>query len=106
MKATATTFSAILLLSVAISVVSTTADGAYGVAPATKPELPYKVKEKEIPKPVAVQGLIYCKSGSKLIPLKGITQITISQLNTDNFYCKFLKERKKGQNIYLLQVQD
>ncbi|KAJ9560163.1 hypothetical protein OSB04_005323, partial [Centaurea solstitialis] len=34
-------------------------------------------KEKELPKPIAIQGLIYCKSGPKLIPIKGaITRIT------------------------------
>ncbi|XP_071689235.1 protein SEED AND ROOT HAIR PROTECTIVE PROTEIN-like [Rutidosis leptorrhynchoides] len=74
MKTTTTTFSAILfLLSVTVSILSATADGASSVAPATKPAIPYKVKDKETPKPIAVQGLIYCKSGSKLIPLKGAT---------------------------------
>ncbi|XP_071689236.1 protein SEED AND ROOT HAIR PROTECTIVE PROTEIN-like [Rutidosis leptorrhynchoides] len=74
MKTIATALSTILfLLSVTLSIVSTTADGAYAVAPSTKHEIPYKVSEKETPKPIAVQGLIYCKSGSKLIPLKGAT---------------------------------
>ncbi|XP_024964718.1 proline-rich protein 1-like [Cynara cardunculus var. scolymus] len=62
-------------------VVSTSAGGGYGVAPATKPaaEIPYykMTKQNEISKPIAIQGLIYCKSGSKLTPLKGaIARIT------------------------------
>ncbi|KAI3685005.1 hypothetical protein L6452_34236 [Arctium lappa] len=74
MEATTTTrFSAIVfLLSVVVSAVSATAGGVYGVSPTTNPEIPYKMnKEKELPKPIAIQGLIYCKSGPKLIPLKG-----------------------------------
>ncbi|KAK9078879.1 hypothetical protein SSX86_002937 [Deinandra increscens subsp. villosa] len=70
MKPIAATCSIILLFSLAFSVVSTVADGGYGVAPVTKP---YTTKDKETPKPVAIQGLIFCKSGSKLIPLKGAT---------------------------------
>ncbi|KAJ9560206.1 hypothetical protein OSB04_005366 [Centaurea solstitialis] len=77
---TATRFSAIVfLLSVVVSAVSASAGGAYGVSPATNHEIPYKMmtKEKELPKPIAIQGLIYCKSGPKLIPIKGaITRIT------------------------------
>ncbi|KAI3700741.1 hypothetical protein L2E82_45379 [Cichorium intybus] len=60
------TFSNVVFLFwVAVSIVSASADVGYGV--------PYKMKEKEIPKPIAIQGLIYCKSGSKIIPLKGAT---------------------------------
>nr|XP_043626125.1 protein SEED AND ROOT HAIR PROTECTIVE PROTEIN-like [Erigeron canadensis] len=71
MKSIATTFSVILLLlSVAISFASATADGtAYRFAPATKPKMPYK----EMPQTIAIQGLIYCKSGSKHAPIKGAT---------------------------------
>lgn len=72
MKATTATFSTILLIfSVAASVVSAYAGGAYGFAPTTTPTIPYKTKDKDIPKPIAIQGLIYCKSGSKLTPIKG-----------------------------------
>ncbi|PWA94882.1 Pollen Ole e 1 allergen/extensin [Artemisia annua] len=76
MKATTITFSAIfLLLSLAVSDVTASADGGYGLTPTkpAKPELPYKIKEKEVPKPIEIQGLIYCKSGSKVFPLKGAT---------------------------------
>ncbi|KAJ0744675.1 hypothetical protein HanPI659440_Chr10g0390371 [Helianthus annuus] len=74
MKATATTFSAIVFLfSVVTSVISVTADGAYGVTSTTKPRIPYKPYDNEISKPIAIQGLIYCKTGSKLIPIKGAT---------------------------------
>ncbi|KAI3526869.1 hypothetical protein L1887_06135 [Cichorium endivia] len=37
------------------------------------PEKPMLPKVPEHPKSIAVQGLIYCKYGSKLIPLKGAT---------------------------------
>ncbi|KAF5787566.1 hypothetical protein HanPI659440_Chr10g0390361 [Helianthus annuus] len=71
MKATTTAFSAIVLLfSVVTSVISA---GTYEVTPATKPRIPYKPYDNEITKPIAIQGLIYCKSGSKLIPIKGAT---------------------------------
>lgn len=60
----------VFLFCVVLSIVFASADAAYGVA--KLPEIPHKMKEKEIPKPIAVQGLIYCKSGSKFIPLKGI----------------------------------
>ncbi|KAI3685007.1 hypothetical protein L6452_34238 [Arctium lappa] len=76
MEATTATrfFAIVFLLSVVVSAVSATVGGAYGVSPATNPEIPYKMnKEKELPKPIAIQGLIYCKSGPKLIPLKGAT---------------------------------
>ncbi|XP_076908911.1 protein SEED AND ROOT HAIR PROTECTIVE PROTEIN-like [Bidens hawaiensis] len=61
MKTTTTTMlcAIVLIFSVATSVVSASAYGAYGGAPSTKP--------------IAIQGLIYCKSGSELIPLKGAT---------------------------------
>ncbi|CAI9285523.1 unnamed protein product [Lactuca saligna] len=61
----------VFLFCVVVSIVFASADAAYGVA--KLPEIPHKMKEKEIPKPIAVQGLIYCKSGSKFIPLKGAT---------------------------------
>ncbi|KAK1417122.1 hypothetical protein QVD17_26244 [Tagetes erecta] len=64
----------VLLFTVAVSVVSAYDGGAYGVDPVTKPStIPYKIKDNEIPKPIAIQGLIYCKSGSKLTPIKGAT---------------------------------
>ncbi|KVG18323.1 hypothetical protein Ccrd_026542 [Cynara cardunculus var. scolymus] len=54
---------AIVLLLSAVMVVSTSAGGGYGVAPATKPaaEIPYykMTKQNEISKPIAIQGLIY-----------------------------------------------
>lgn len=77
MKATTITFSAVfLLLSLAVSDVTASADGGYGLTTTkpAKPELPYKIKEKEVPKPIEIQGLIYCKSGSKVFPLKGISE--------------------------------
>lgn len=36
-----------------------------------KPEKPLLAKALEHPKNIAVQGLVYCKHGSKLIPLQG-----------------------------------
>ena len=68
------TFSTVVfLVLVAASVVSSSADAVYGDGrPASLSEIPYKIKEKKISKPIAVQGLIYCKSGDKFIPLKGI----------------------------------
>nr|GEV23184.1 uncharacterized protein [Tanacetum cinerariifolium] len=72
MNSTATAFSATVLLLLVV-VVSVSADGSYETALTTKPEIPYKIKDKEVPKSIAVQGLIYCKSGSKVIPLKGAT---------------------------------
>ncbi|KAJ9557706.1 hypothetical protein OSB04_012320 [Centaurea solstitialis] len=82
MGATAMMFYSAIVLLLSAVVVSASIDGGYGVAPATKPaadRMPYykTMKNKEIPKPIAIQGLIYCKSGSKLIPLKGaIARIT------------------------------
>ncbi|KAD6794937.1 hypothetical protein E3N88_05833 [Mikania micrantha] len=49
------------------------ADGAYRVASGTKSKVLYTSKDEETPKPAAIQGLIYCKSDSKLIPLNGAT---------------------------------
>nr|GEV80385.1 hypothetical protein [Tanacetum cinerariifolium] len=72
MNSTATAFSATVLLLLVV-VVSVSADGSYETALTRKPEIPYKIKDKEVPKSITVQGLIYCKSGSKVIPLKGAT---------------------------------
>nr|KAJ0205072.1 hypothetical protein LSAT_V11C500259760 [Lactuca sativa] len=60
----------VFLFCMVISIISSSADAAYGVA--KLPEIPHKMKQKEIPKSIEVQGLIYCKSGPKFIPLKGI----------------------------------
>lgn len=47
----------------------------YGNAPNPKIETPEsaepKVEQLLKPPTIAVQGIIYCKSGSKLVPLKG-----------------------------------
>ncbi|CAH1434920.1 unnamed protein product [Lactuca virosa] len=64
-----TSSNVVFLFCMVLSIVSASADAAYGVA--KLPEIPHKMKQKEIPKSIAVQGLIYCKSGPKFIPLKG-----------------------------------
>ncbi|GKC62080.1 hypothetical protein Tco_1089678 [Tanacetum coccineum] len=56
-NSTATAFSATVILLLVV-VVSVFADGSYETALTTNPEIPYKIKDKEVPKSIAVQGLL------------------------------------------------
>ncbi|KAK1426722.1 hypothetical protein QVD17_15401 [Tagetes erecta] len=52
----------------------------------TKTEKPLQPKVLEHPKNVAVQGLVYCKQGSKLIPLQGATtRVTCSAVHKSGY---------------------
>ncbi|CAK9185825.1 unnamed protein product [Ilex paraguariensis] len=76
-----------LLLSVLVVVTAPASGYEYGPKP--KLEKPAKTKtEKDllVPAIIGVQGLIYCKSGPKLIPLKGaVTRITCLAVDENGY---------------------
>lgn len=68
MSITNALFVVFLLLFTVMILVS--ADGGYGTAPATEKPEPAET-ENSSSTTIGVQGMIYCKSGSDLIPLEG-----------------------------------
>ncbi|KAF8392667.1 hypothetical protein HHK36_023016 [Tetracentron sinense] len=59
--------------------------GSYGYGP--KPDLGKpKSEEKQFPTTIGVQGIVYCKLGSKLVPLQGaVTRITCLAVNNQGY---------------------
>lgn len=70
-----TNYSLVIFVALFSLMMVVSASGGYGYEPKPKPmpkfEKP-KIGEKLLQEVIGIQGLIYCKSGPKLIPLKGI----------------------------------
>ncbi|XP_059664312.1 protein SEED AND ROOT HAIR PROTECTIVE PROTEIN-like [Cornus florida] len=65
-----------------LSIVVVASANGYGYAPKPKLDNP-KPEDKLLPTIIGIQGMIYCKSGPKLIPLQGavarVTCLTVDQ---------------------------
>ncbi|XP_059625327.1 protein SEED AND ROOT HAIR PROTECTIVE PROTEIN-like [Cornus florida] len=95
----------VLLLSLAVNVVASSASG-YDYSP--KPELYHKPKTEDnnpfIPKTIGIQGLVYCKSGVKVIPLQGavarITCLAVDQNRYESAPFSFLSDPADAKGYF------
>ncbi|XP_059664314.1 protein SEED AND ROOT HAIR PROTECTIVE PROTEIN-like [Cornus florida] len=83
----ALTTSSLAISMLLFSLVVVASANGYGYAPKPKLDKYPKAEDKLLPKIIGIQGIIYCKSGSKLIPLQGaVARVTC--LAVDQHGCK------------------
>ncbi|XP_022727901.1 uncharacterized protein LOC111283604 [Durio zibethinus] len=91
MALTIFSFTISLVLFSFMFVLASAIDYGYG----SKPEALYKPKfdVKEKPLPIAVEGLILCKSGSETIPIKGaVARITCLAVDEHGYESTFIPD--------------
>ncbi|KAK9282569.1 hypothetical protein L1049_005490 [Liquidambar formosana] len=80
-------FAVLIMLLLSLLVIAAAGDGGYGYGPKPKVDKPYSEgKEKLLPTIMGIQGLVYCKSGPKLIPLEGaVARITCLAVDENGY---------------------
>ncbi|XP_044492759.1 protein SEED AND ROOT HAIR PROTECTIVE PROTEIN-like [Mangifera indica] len=83
------------------------ADGGYGTAPATEKPEPAET-ENSSSTTIGVQGMIYCKSGSELIPLEGavarITCLSVDKRGKERAPFSVLSDATDNNGYYLVTL--